>query len=103
VAPPAAQVEPKRIEPVRKEPTPAASSPQSGTYLQVAAVDRGVAEVFVEVLRRKGFQGTISNGPNEDTFRVLVGPVKDATSLAQVKADLQAAGFISFAKKLTIE
>jgi cell division septation protein DedD len=69
----------------------------------VAAVDRGVAEVFVEVLRKKGFQALIANGPNQDTFRVLVGPVKDAAALAGLKADLQAAGFVSFAKKLTIE
>jgi cell division septation protein DedD len=69
----------------------------------MAAVDRGVAEVFVEVLRRKGFQAVIAKGPTEDIFRVLVGPVKDATSLARVKADLQAVGFTSFARKLTKE
>jgi len=89
--------------------TPAASSPRSGrpiqgaTYLQMAAVDRGVAEVFLEVLHRKGFQAVITKGPTEDIFRVLVGPVNDADSLARVKAGLQAAGFTSFPRKLTGE
>jgi cell division septation protein DedD len=108
-AEPAAQVDPNGTKPVRQEPTPAASFPrprrsmQGGTYLQMAAVDRGVAEVFGEVLRRKGFQVVIANGPTEGIFRVLVGPVKDASSLARVKADLQAVGFTSFARKLTNE
>ena len=62
-----------------------------------------MAEVFGEVLRRKGFQVVIANGPAEGIFRVLVGPVKDASSLARVKADLQAVGFTSFARKLTNE
>jgi cell division septation protein DedD len=106
---PAAQVDPNGTKPVGQQPTPAASFPRSGrsmqggTYLQMAAVDRGVAEVFGEVLRRKGFQVVIANGPTEGIFRVLVGPVKDATSLARVKADLQALGFTSFARKLTNE
>jgi cell division septation protein DedD len=105
----AAQVDPNGTKPVGQEPTRTASFPRSGrsiqggTYLQMAAVDRGVAEVFVEVLRRKGFQAVIARGPTEDIFRVLVGPVKDATSLARVKADLQAVGFTSFARKLTNE
>jgi cell division septation protein DedD len=104
---PAARVDPNGTKPAGQGPTLTASfsrsgtSMQSGTYLQMAAVDRGVAEVFVEVLLRKGFEAVIANGPTEDMFRVLVGPVKDATSLARVKADLQAAGFTSFPRKLT--
>ena len=31
--------------------------------------------------------------------RVVVGPVKDAAALARTKAELQAAGFTSFARK----
>jgi cell division septation protein DedD len=84
----------------RKEPPRAVSG---GTYLQMAAVDRGVANVYVEVLSRKGFQAIVGPGPTPDIFRVLVGPLKDAATLARVKADLQDAGFTSFARKLTSE
>ena len=69
------------------------------TYLQVAAVDRGMAEVLVEVLRRKGFQAEVALGATEDIFRVVVGPAKDDADLAHAKSDLQAAGFTSFVKK----
>jgi cell division septation protein DedD len=97
---PAARIEPKEKKPAVIEPRPATIG---ATYLQMAAVDRGVAEVYLEVLRRKGFQARIADGPTPDIFRVLVGPVKDAASLARVKADLQAEGFTSFPRKLTGE
>jgi cell division septation protein DedD len=89
-----------------REPAPVASAvsdsgkDNSGdTYLQVAAVDRGMAGVLVEVLHRKGFQAEFTSGPTEDIFRVLVGPAKDAEALARTKADLQAAGFTSIVRK----
>jgi cell division septation protein DedD len=88
-----------------QSPAPVAAAPPSAkripgdTYLQIAAVDRGMAEVLVEVLRRKGFQAEVANGATEDIFRVMVGPAKDAAALARTKADLQAAGFTSFARK----
>ena len=71
----------------------------SDTYLQIAALDRGMSEVLVEVLRRKGFQAEIASGATEDIFRVVVGPVKDAADLARIKAGLQGAGFTSFVRK----
>lgn len=89
-----------------REPAPVASAvpgsemrSSGATYLQVAAVDRGMAGVLVEVLHRKGFQAEFTSGPTEDIFRVLVGPAKDAEALARTKADLQAAGFTSFVRK----
>jgi hypothetical protein len=87
------------------EPQPAASVSRPGsripgdTYLQIAAVDRGMSEVLVELLRRKGFHAEIALGPTEDIFRVIVGPAKDTAALDRTKADLQAAGFTSFARR----
>jgi len=87
-------------EPVPVAPVPDSENRSSGaTYLQVAAVDRGMAGVLVEVLHRKGFEAEFTSGPTEDIFRVLVGPAKDAEALARTKADLQAAGFTSFVRK----
>jgi cell division septation protein DedD len=66
------------------------------TYLQVAAVKRPEAELLASVLRRKGFiQAVVVQGPKEDLFRVLVGPVKDREARQKTKADLEAAGFKS--------
>jgi hypothetical protein len=87
-----------------REPAPVAAVSRSDhtpgdTYLQIAAVDRGMAGVLVEVLSRKGFQAEVASGPTEDIFRVIVGPAKDAATLVRIKADLQDAGFTSFARK----
>ncbi len=72
--------------------------PQSGqTYLQVAAVARAEAELFVDVLSKKGFHSLFAPVPEKaGMFRVLVGPFKDAGSIAQARTDLQKAGFKGF-------
>ena len=102
---PATQVQVLKTRPAGTESQPKAlvsrpgSHPAGDTYLQIAAVDRGMSEVLVELLRRKGFQAETALGPTEDIFRVMVGPAKDAAELARLKTDLQAAGFTSFARK----
>jgi hypothetical protein len=96
----AIETAPARTDPESVAPAPRSGKPVPGdTYLQMAAVDRGMAEVLVEVLRRRGFQAVVASGPTEDIFRVLVGPIEGAATLARVKADLQTAGFTSFARK----
>jgi cell division protein FtsN len=60
-------------------------------------VDRGVAEVFVEVLARKGFPGRVADGPDEKTFRVLVGPL-EREEIPQTKSALDRAGFTAFVR-----
>jgi hypothetical protein len=102
---PATQVQSVDTSSARREPAPVAVVSRSekhipgDTFLQIAAVDRGMAGVLVEVLTRKGFRAEVASGPTEDIFRVIVGPAKDAAALVRIKADLQAAGFTSFARK----
>jgi hypothetical protein len=67
-------------------------------FLQVCAAERGVAEVFVEVLARKGFLGRIAPGPDVKTFRVLVGPLV-AAEVAETKSALGQAGFTAFLRQ----
>lgn len=101
----ATQVQSVNTRPAGTEPQPTAFVSRPGsrisgdTYLQIAAVDRGMSEVLVELLRRKGFRAEIALGATEDIFRVMVGPAKDAAALARIKTDLQAAGFTSFVRK----
>jgi len=83
-------------------PKPVASNadPIPGkTYLQLAALDRRMADTFVKVVRKKGFPAIVAKGPTESIFRVLVGPMEDAATLARTQADLQALGYKSFPRK----
>ncbi len=91
--------EPPQPEPKPEAPKPAAAAaasvmepPKGATYLQVMAVARGDAEMFVNVLRKKGFPATIASSANPELFRVLVGPL-DPASVAKTKAELAEAGF----------
>jgi cell division septation protein DedD len=71
---------------------PAVGSP-SGTYLQLAATSQREAEIMVDVLRKKEFKAMASEVPEKPgLFRVLVGPVTDA-SVNKTRNDLQGAGF----------
>ncbi len=68
-------------------------------FLQVAAADRGVAEVFAEYLTRKSFPCQIAAGPNQRSYRVLVGPIQDKTQLGRLKTGLETSGFNPFLRR----
>ena len=85
----------------RPEPRAAVSevsNPAPGSYLQVAAPKRTAADGVVESLKNKGIAAVLAPGPNEDTVRVLVGPLDSAT-IGKMRLDLESAGFKPFAKK----
>ncbi|MGH9666728.1 MAG: SPOR domain-containing protein [Bryobacteraceae bacterium] len=93
---PKAEEPAKRESPAEREPVSATRAmPQSGeTYLQVAAIGKSEADLFVDVLSKKGFHALDSPVPGSAAlFRVLVGPVKDASAIAKARTDLQNAGF----------
>jgi hypothetical protein len=96
-APPEAPhpAEPKRVA---QPDTGGVSEPPPGSYLQVAAPRRTAAGGVVESLKNKGITAVLAPGPNEDTVRVLVGPL-DASALGKMRADLESAGFKPFAKR----
>jgi hypothetical protein len=99
-APPEAPhpAEPKPVVEARHETPAGISEPAAGTYLQVAAPKRTAAGGVVESLKNKGITAVLAPGPNEDTVRVLVGPL-DMASLGKMRVDLESAGFKPFAKK----
>jgi cell division septation protein DedD len=103
VAPPIEAVIAKAPEPI---PGPAVISYvpliEGRTYLQMAALDRGVADVFVEFLRRNGFPAVVAPGPDATLYRVLVGPLGDATDMAVMQMRLKQAGYGSFARKYQV-
>jgi cell division protein FtsN len=95
-AKPAAESPQQAKAPESASPTPEEPSPGQ-TYLQVAAVQRAEAELFVDVLAKKGFHSLYTPVPDKPaSYRVLVGPFKEASAIAQARTDLQKAGFKGF-------
>ncbi len=107
-APPVETPKPVEPEPVKAEPPKPKPKPESApltagepapgsSYLQVAAVAKSEAELFVDVLAKKGFHSQYTPVPDKPTtFRVLVGPFEDASAIAQARTDLNKAGFKGF-------
>ena len=95
----AAQIPPKPVSIPRPAPIAPGDlyAPAQGmVFLQVAAVDRGMAEVSVEYLTRRGFVAKAAASPEAGMFRVLVGPLNGNDDIARNRGNLQAAGFQPF-------
>jgi len=84
---------PERTAPAPPSPsTPSPSTPPSGQYLQVSAVGKPEAELMVDVLNKKGFHALAMQVPNSALYRVLVGPLADASTISKTRTELQNAG-----------
>jgi hypothetical protein len=93
---------PAPITPGAPTSTPAPplfANPATGAvYLQMGAVEKGIAVIFVEGLRRRGFDAFAAPGPNEKIFRVLIGPLGHE-SYAHTKDILDSIGLSTFARR----
>ena len=94
-APPAATIAP----PVIAKAAELGAAPINGeSYFQVGSVDRGMADVSVEYIKKNGLDARVAAGAASNVFRVLVGPV-GAANATEVEARLKALGFTPFLKK----
>ena len=86
-----------------KNPKPASplfADPEMGkVYIQIAAVERGMAMLLTEGLRSHGFDSFVAPGPNEKVFRVLIGPLSDPASFRQAMVTVNAMDLANFARK----
>ena len=82
-------------EPRFQEPRP------GELYLQAIATSRGIAEVYVEYLRWQGFPSRYAEGPNEQAYRVLVGPIDSRAQYDEFLARLEADGFRPFRRRIS--
>ena len=83
-----------------QQAAPATSGPAPGqVFLQVAATSRAEGKVLLDVLAKRGFKGQLAPVPNQDLFRVLVGPVHGSQELAKTRTALREAGFKPFTRK----
>jgi len=91
-AEPAASAAKPRQEEESSGKPPLAEPPAGTVFLQVVATARPEAEVIGGTLSKRGYKTRLSLAPN-GAFRVLVGPLKDASEIASTRADLEKAGF----------
>jgi hypothetical protein len=92
------KAEEKRSAPASPVAGSTISEPAPGTYLQVLAPKRTAADGVIDSLKSKGIAAVLAPGPNEESVRILVGPLEPA-SMGKMRADLESAGFKPFAKK----
>jgi cell division septation protein DedD len=91
---------PKPIVPAGSDEPPIFADPKAGaTYIQMAAVEKGVAAIFVEGLRRRGFDAIVAPGPTENMYRVLIGPIPDPAAYTRTKEQLDQIGLLTFGRK----
>jgi hypothetical protein len=83
-----------------KPAPPLFAEPETGkVYIQIGAVERGMAMLLVEGLRSHGFDSFVAPGPNDRVFRVLIGPLPDPQSFTQARAAIDALELSNFARK----
>ncbi len=84
----------------KKPAPPLFAEPETGkVYIQIAAVERGMATLLVAGLRSHGFDSFVAPGPNDKLFRVLIGPLPDPPAFLQAMVTVNALDLASFARK----
>jgi cell division septation protein DedD len=85
-------------KPAAEVPLFASPVPQA-IYIQVGAVEKGVATVIAEGLRKHALDSFVAPGPSEKTFRVLIGPFPNAEAYQKAQNVVDQIGLASFARR----
>jgi cell division septation protein DedD len=89
-----------KAEPSTQPARPLVGEPEAGkVYLQVGAVERGMAVILAEGMRVHGFDAFVAPGPNDRLFRVLIGPLADPDAFRQAMLKVDALDLATFARK----
>jgi len=81
-------------------PEPLFADPEKGAlYIQLGAIEKGVAILFAEGLRIHGLQAFVAPGPNDHIFRVLIGPLADHEAYVHAKNGVDDLGLSAFARR----
>jgi len=87
-------------EPVSVAEPPLFAEPKAGSvYIQMGAIEKGVAVIFAEGLRKRGLASFVASGPSEKIFRVLIGPLPDPAAYIKAKDAVDRIGLATFARK----
>jgi cell division septation protein DedD len=68
-------------------------------YLQVGAIEKGLAGIWAEGLRAHGLDAFVAPGPGDKQWRVLVGPMPDPQTFQRTKDTLDKLGVSTFGRK----
>jgi cell division septation protein DedD len=80
-----------------------ASPVAQAIYIQVGAVDKGVATVLAEGLRKHALDSFVAPGPSDKAFRVLIGPFADAEAYQKAQGVVDRIGLASFARRYQVQ
>ena len=83
---------------VSEAPLFATPNPQA-IYIQVGAVEKGVAMILAEGLRKHALDSFVAPGPTAKTFRVLIGPFADADGYQKARNIVAEIGLDNFARR----
>jgi cell division septation protein DedD len=90
---------------MNQEPLPVAEPPLFGepkngsVYIQMGAVEKPIAVIFAEGLRKRGLIAFVAPGPNDKIMRVLIGPLPDPASYVRAKDIVDRIGLSTFARR----
>jgi cell division septation protein DedD len=71
-------------------------------YIQVGAVEKGVAVILAEGLRKHALDSFVAPGPSAKSFRVLIGPFADADAYQKARNMVSEIGLDSFARRYQV-
>jgi cell division septation protein DedD len=68
-------------------------------YLQVGAIEKGLAAIWAEGLRTHGLDAFVAPGPSDKEWRVLIGPIPDPQAFQRAKDALDNLGVFTFGRR----
>lgn len=86
------------VKSAAESPLFATPNPQA-IYIQVGAVEKGVAVILAEGLRKHALDSFVAPGPSAKSFRVLIGPFADAEGYQKARNIVAEIGLDSFARR----
>jgi cell division septation protein DedD len=93
IVPASAVVKPAADAPLFANPNPQA------IYIQVGAVEKGVALILAEGLRKHALDSFVAPGPGTKSYRVLIGPFADAEAYQRARNIVADIGLDNFARR----
>jgi cell division septation protein DedD len=81
------------------EPPLFAEPVKGAVYLQIGAVEKGIALILSEGLRKHNLPAFVAPGPDEKTFRVLIGPIPNTGAFQRTKNVVDELGLNTFARR----
>ncbi len=95
----AASASARGLDASKPQPPVYAEAISGKVYIQVGAIDKGLAGVWAEGLRTHGLPAFVATGPSDKTWRVLVGPLADPPAFKAAKEMLDQLGISTFGKR----